>query len=117
MNIGECVTKADRLRPNDLSEQEKIAWCVELEAQLRHEFYPRYVNNTSVGEEAPAEVLPNRETVLSGSGPYEEMYVYYVAGKIDIACQETDTYAIDAALFREAMDSYRKDYHRNHIPK
>lgn len=115
--IGECIEKADRLRPNDISESEKIAWCWELEAQLKHEFYPRYVDNTSAGEEIPAEVLPSRETVLSGSGPYEGMYVHYLAGKIDLASQEMETYAIDAALFRESMDSFRKDYHRTHTPK
>lgn len=117
MTIGTCIAKVDLLRPNAISEGEKIAWCWELEAQLKHEFYPRYADNTSAGEETPAEVSPSRETVLSGSGPYEEMYVHYLAGKIDLASQETDAYGIDAALFREALDSFRKDYHRNHTPK
>lgn len=117
MTIGTCIAKADVLRPNAISEGEKIAWCWELEAQLRHEFYPRYVSDAAAEEGGPAEASPSRETVLSGSGPYEEMYVHYLAGKIDLAGQETDAYGIDAALFREALDSFRKDYHRNHTPR
>lgn len=45
------------------------------------------------------------------------MYVLYVACKIDLASQEVEAYAVDTALFRAAMDDFRKDYHRNHTPK
>ena len=101
MTAGECIVKADLLRPNAISEGEKVAWCLELERQLEHEFYPRYVQSTPPPEgEEGEETAPKptgRETVLSGSGPYEEMYVYYVASKVDLASQEMETYTVDAA--------------------
>ena len=121
MTVGECVVKADLLRPNAIGEGEKLGWCLELERQLEHEFYPRYVQPAPPEEEeGGAEAAPKpegRNTVLSGSGPYEEMYVLYVACKIDLASQEVEAYAVDTALFRAAMDDFRKDYHRNHTPK
>lgn len=130
MTAGECIVKADLLRPNAISEGEKLGWCLELEHQLQHEFYPRYVNEAR--QRDGSSVVPTvrtvpavlsdkeptgRETVLSGSGPYEEMYVYYVASKIDLASQETEAYAVDAAMLRAAMDDFRKDYHRSHTPR
>ena len=115
------IVKADLLRPNAISEGEKVAWCLELERQLEHEFYPRYVQSTPPPEgeegEETATKPTGRETVLSGSGPYEEMYVYYVASKVDLASQEMETYTVDAALLRAAMDDFRKDYHRTHVPR
>lgn len=120
MTAGECVVKADLLRPNAIGEGEKLGWCLELERQLEHEFYPRYVQTVPPEEESREETEPKpegRETVLSGSGPYEEMYVLYVACKIDLASQEVEAYAVDTALFRAAMDDFRKDYHRTHKPR
>lgn len=120
MTAGECIVKADLLRPNAISEGEKLSWCLELERQLEHEFYPRYIQPVppaEADEKEPAQKPAGRDTVLSGSGPYEAMYVYYVASKIDLASQETDAYAVDAAMLRAAMDDFRKDYHRSHTPK
>ena len=119
MTAGECIVKADLLRPNAIGEGEKLEWCLELEAQLKHEFYPRYVpeETEDAPEEDKEETPAGRNTVLSGSGPYEAMYVYYVACKIDLAGQEADAYAVDAAMLRAAMDDFRKDYHRTHVPR
>lgn len=116
MTAGECVARADLLRPNAVSEQEKLRWCRELEDQLCHEFYPRYAQPPAE-EEAPqgASQPFEEEEALSGSGPYEEMYVLHVMSKIDLANQETDAYNVDAALARAALDEYRKDYHRTHV--
>lgn len=115
MTAGECVARADLLRPNAVSEQEKLRWCQELEDQLNHEFYPRYVQPPAEEEAPQGASQPLEEEALSGSGPYEEMYVLHVMSKIDLANQETDAYNVDAALARAALDEYRKDYHRTHV--
>lgn len=120
MTVGDCIVRVDRLRPNAISEAEKMEWCLELERQLKHEFYPRYIQPTPPTPEEDEETEPEpegRETVLSGSGPYEAMYVYYVASKIDLASQEMELYTIDAALLRSSLMDYRKDYHRKHTHK
>lgn len=140
MTIGECIAQVDLLRPNAATEREKIAWCWELEAQLRHEFYPRYLpEEPNIPEEpefpvdpeegdAPAETEPepekpqedhgpSRATMLTGSGPYEGMYLFYLAAKIDLANQELEAYSLDITVGRQYLDEYRKDYHRTHTPR
>ena len=67
--------------------------------------------------ETPKTYQAIRDHVLSGSGPYEAMYVYYVAAKVDFAQQEMETYTLDNATYQEAMDDYRKDYNRTHTHK
>lgn len=111
MNIGQCVARVDTLRPNAISEGEKIRWAYELDSQLRREFYPRYA---PARRESPDTEEAGKNYILSASGPYEELYVYYVAGKVDLANQELELYTADAALYRSALDDFRKDYHRTH---
>lgn len=111
MNIGQCVARVDTLRPNAISEGEKIRWAYDLDAQLRREFYPRYA---PVGRASADTEEVGKNYILSASGPYEELYVFYVAGKVDLANQELELYNADTALFRSALDDFRKDYHRTH---
>lgn len=121
MTVGECVARADALRPNAVSEAEKVRWVCELERQLIHEFYPRYQpeekeetpeDGEPVKEETPAPL--GRESTLSGSGAFERMYTLYLMSQIDLAEQEMEAYSVDAALYQQAMDEFRKDWNRTH---
>lgn len=123
MTIGQCIAQADQLRANSVSEQEKIRWLFDLDMQLRHEFFPRYEREDQDGEEldrAPredADVETLRDYKLSVSGPYQELYVFYLASRVDFAMEEMETYSFDNAMFQQAMDDFRKDYNRTHMPK
>lgn len=115
MTAGACVAKADALRPNAVSEAEKVAWVLELEEQLKHEFYPRYQREEEEAPPCAGEEGTGRDTVLSGSGPFEGMYVRYLCAQIDLASQELELYQVDEPLYRAAMDEFRKDWNRTHI--
>ena len=42
MTVGECIRRADRLKPNAIDEQDKVEWLAAMDRQLEKEFYPRY---------------------------------------------------------------------------
>lgn len=109
MTLGECVRRADALRPNACDEQEKLRWVLEVEQALRRDFMLRY-------EEAPEawEGEPNSATLLAASGPYEGLYLYRLLAQMELADREWDSYNAYNTLANQALSAFKKAWHRTH---
>lgn len=62
-------------------------------------------------------VMTDPGTELLVSFPYDEMYIWWLASKIDWQNMEIDKYNNDRTLFNNAYDTYSDWYTRNHMPK
>ncbi len=111
MTLGECVRRADALRPNACTEQEKACWVLELEGELERDFFARYEGWT-----AP-EKAPGRTSPLLASGPFEELYVFRVLARLELADQAWDNYNVYNALANQLLGEFKKAWHRTHTPK
>lgn len=115
MTIDEVIERVDKWKPNVWDEETKGRIVLQLEAQLRTEFFSQY-------EEAPpanfAQDWPeNRDEELQASGAWEELYLYYLAGRIDFMNGEAEEYNNDMIRHNAAMDNFRRAYHRTHTPR
>lgn len=115
MTLGECVQRADSLRPNSFTETEKAAWVLETEGELAQSFFPRY-------EEAPAGTAAarwpeDRARALLASGPFEAFYLYALVARMELADQEWDSYNVHNAMANQLKSDYKKDWHRTHTLK
>ena len=107
MKLSEAMARADTLRLNTVSEEQKARWIWELEGQL--------------GE--MASILPRpcpwpeEDPLLLLTGPYEEVYQLYMAAKIDYYNQEMGLYANDRAVYESLLSEAKAWWRRGHRPE
>ncbi len=111
MTLGECLRRADALRPNAYSEDEKARWVLELEEELERDFFARYELR-----QVPEQV-PGRASTLLASGPFEELYVFRVLARLELADQVWDSYNVYNALSNQLLSEFKKAWHRTHARK
>lgn len=111
MTAYEAVKQADRMRPNDLTMEDKISFIYELEGRFAQ----------MMGKKAP--INPYEE----GSGeddyppllikaPYYEVYKLYAAAKIDFYNEEGNLYENDMAAANAVISEIQAKYRREHTP-
>ena len=105
MTTKEAVKRADALRMNTVSEEQKAVWVNDLDGQLAELF----------GVEPPANNWPE-DRVLLMPAPHEEIYQLYLICKIDYYNQEMKLYANDMATYNAALAEAQAWYRRTHRP-
>ena len=106
VKINEAIARADELRMNTISDEQKYTWVYELECSVCE----------MMGKEEPEKKFPEN-IGLSMPAAHEDIYVKYLCSKIDYYNGETDLYANDFAIYNEAMSEARAWYIRNHGAK
>lgn len=107
MTVREAMKRADALRMNTVSDEQKAAWVYDLDGQLAEMF----------GEEPTVNSWPEIDTELLMGAPHEEIYQLYLICKIDYYNQEMSLYANDLAVYDAALQEAQAWYRRAHRPK
>lgn len=107
MTIDAAIARANELRPNIISEKQKVAWVWELEGKLAE----------MLGTPPPdPDKMLTADASLAMPHPCDNVYELYLCAMIDFANQETALYANDMAVFNAAMNEARAWWRRNHCP-
>lgn len=106
MTVKEAMKRADALRMNTVSDEQKAAWVSDLDGQLAEMF----------GIEPPVNNWPEEDRVLLMPSPHEEIYQLYLICKIDYYNQEMNLYANDMAIYNAALAEAQAWYRRHHRP-
>ena len=107
MKMAQAIARADELRPNALSEEQKAAWLQELDGQLAE----------MMEVNAPENTWPEEDRELLMGPPHEELYPLYLVSKIDYYNQESALYANDMAMYSQALAEATAWWRRNHKPR
>lgn len=105
MTLWQAIAEADALRPNTWGGEQKAAWIEELEAQ--------FAENQQIRPKPHA--WPDDKELLMPS-PVDQVYVYWLAAKIDWANLDTEQYAVDMAMYNEAYKTAIAWWRRHNIP-
>lgn len=105
MRIKEAIAKADALRKNALTEEQKAEWLQQLELQLAE----------MLGKEPQAERWPADYELLMPA-PHDRIYVLYLVAQIDYYNQETALYANDMAIYNAAVSEALAWWRRSNCP-
>ena len=103
MTAKMAISRADALRPNTISEEQKAAWLNDLDGQLAEVF----------AIDAPEERWPADFPLLMPV-PHSEIYQLYLICKIDYYNQEFTLYANDLAVYNAALAEAQAWYRRHH---
>lgn len=106
MKVSEALSRADELRPNEFSDDIKIEWLKELDAEI-HEM---------MGTEYSDDVYADDE-VLAMPSPHDFFYVRYLCAMIDEANEESDLFADDMAVYNQERQDACAWWWRNHEPR
>ena len=117
MTIAALIAKVDRLKPNQITEADKIAWLSDCDT---------FIFKTIIQTHEPEETTPEMfagytsetddTTVLLAESPYDELYVYLLYFQIDQVNMELNKYNNDVMMYNNAMARYAAFYNRTHAP-
>ena len=112
MNIRQAIDKADGLKPNQFTEDEKLRWLNDLDAQIHEEIIETH-DGWDGSKFAPHESM---EDELIAPFPYEELYVSYLKMKYDEENGDVARYNNSMSTFDAHYQNYAKSYNKKHMP-
>lgn len=116
MTIRQAIDLIDGQKPNQYSPEDKVRWLSDLDYQifmdviLQHHPLPRKCD--AFKPYTPDDM----DRALIVTEPYTELYVAYIAMKIDEANGETARYNVSATMFNSYYENFTKFYNRHHRP-
>lgn len=121
MTIDKVIEMVDGRKPNVFTDEMKAQWLMELDGAiftevLRGRTAPALPGEEEELREPPRAYPEDAQVPLLVTAPYDNLYGLYVEAMIDRYNQETMLYNSSAILFDQAMDAFRKQYHRTHEP-
>ena len=116
MTIQNVIDRVDRLRPNYMDRDLKVAYLQDLDQMVYNEVLLKHKHEAA--EEVPPDYSGDRtgETKLLVPEPYTEMYIHWLCAKIDLMNQEIDKYNNDTALFQTAYGTMCDWWNRTKMP-
>lgn len=117
-SINEVIERVSRARPDALDDDTKAAWLIELDGKLYRDVIARH--ELADGEESPeppASYPEDGDKPLLAQAPHDKLYDLYLMAQFDFYNREDANYNNSVLSFNTALDEYKKDYHRTHVPK
>lgn len=114
MTIQQAIDTADRMRPNQYAQSDKVAWLSGLDGMVKAEIVD--------GREGAGDVTfsgygegTDGKTVLLIPEPYAEAYLHYLFSKIDFSNAEYGRYNNDMTMFNTLYSAFAGWYNRKHM--
>lgn len=115
MTVQNAVQKADRLRPNAFSAEEKYAWLSEIDGRIKEEIYDLHEGFDDIGSCLYSD--QNKTADLYAPEPYSEMYVHWLFMKMDYINGEIDRFNNDAMMHNSTYLAFANHINRTCPPK
>lgn len=110
MTVTDIVTKADSIRPNTLTLNQKRDWLYALEMKIREfilMYEPAEADDLFLREENALLILPDEAA---------DMYVFYLLSMICLAVCDIAMYNNYTAMFNQLYSDWQKKHRRENIP-
>lgn len=108
MTVAEVIARADGLRPNSLDDMEKMRYVAGLERRLMRE-----LGMTPDLPDPPG----CADAQLTADGGYEDIYIFYLCARIDLAHREYEGWNGMTVLFNALMEDFKKQKLRDKAPQ
>lgn len=115
MTLMEAMHRADALKPNSYSNEEKIKWLSILDGLIKTKLIDTHEGGEKVafdGYEADTPLT----TELLVPAPYDDLYVYWLTMHIDLTNGEYARYNNSAMVYNNAYLDFANYYNRTHMP-
>lgn len=116
MTIIEAINAVDELKPNTLSQMEKVRFLSMLDGKIKLEIIDTHEGGEGVNF-VPYDDITPLTTVLLAPYPWDDLYIKYLEAQIDYYSGDTDRYNNSVAVYNEAYEAFSNWYNRNHMPR
>lgn len=116
MNINEVLSRADQMKPNMMSRQEKIGYLEELDQKIYHELVLTHWHRREDENEPVYDIDTDEGTDLLLPERFKMVYVYWVMSKIDQLNQEEEKENNDRMRFENEYEYMSDWWTRTHRP-
>lgn len=115
MKLKELIEKINQLKLNEYDEDQLTEWVTELENYVIVNIFNRAEGMDY--EQVRYRYEEDGETELMVPDPFSEVYLHYLASKIDYWQQEIESYNNSVLLYNAAYQAFADYMRRNHKPK
>ena len=114
MKILEAIREAEKLRASDIDEQTMIRWLSRHDGQVWRDVIRQYVggNATPLPEYTAETDIETQELLIPE--PWDELYPFFLAMRIDLAQEEMELYTADGNVYGTLYQQWLNDYTRTH---
>lgn len=114
MTVKEVVDRADRLRPNDVSAEEKLRWVADIESRIYEDIFLTHEHEGLTFTDIAA-IKSDTGAELFLKTPYESIYILFLCSLIDFCHGEYDRFLNDTAVFEEEYGKFCRYWNAKHI--
>lgn len=117
MTISEAIDLLDVLKANKYTDEQKRRWLTELDGQIFKEIVQTHEADAAMPETFDGYDMdtPGTQELLVPS-PYSDIYMHFLAMKVDLYNAEIINFNNNQQLFNLAYDTYAQAYNRTHMP-
>ena len=116
MTIIEAINKIDSLKPNNYTQENKIAWLSTLDGIIKTEIIDTHEGSESVSFNG-YDVDTALDTVLLVPHPHDDIYLKWLEAQIDYTNGETARYDNSMTMYNTAYSAFWRHYNRTHMHK
>lgn len=115
MTIEEAIQTIDRLKPNQYDHEQKAKWLSKLDGMIYREVLLTHVGCHIKCFKGYDSADPDTELLVPS--PYDDnVYINFLASKIDQENGETPKYNQSIALYNNGYKAFCDWYNRTHLP-
>lgn len=114
MTANEAIAIVDKLRPNQIEKDIKIAWIKQIEKTIYNEIYITHDNGEIPFTDFDSETFADDK--LFADIPYDKLYTDYLCAMIDYSNAEYERYNNDLSSFTSKYGDFEDFYNRQHMP-
>ena len=115
MTVQEAIARADSLRDNRMSMDEKIRLLSTLDGRIKQEVIDTHEGGNNETFKPYDENDMGRDLLVFA--PYDDLYVRYLDMHILLGMGEYDKYNAAAVVYDQAMQAFRAHYNATHMPR
>ncbi len=112
MKISEALSQFDIYNGESTESNLKLMWLDRIESTI----YKEIVSNYEGAPQAPASCFDGERELLA-TGPYSDLYIFYMAMQSDLLARDSVSYLNNANAFSNAYSSFADEYNRTHKHK
>lgn len=115
MTVGEAISGIDRLKHNDFSREDKLAWLSNLDWKVKRQIIDTHEGGNQVCFRGyDADTFPEKRLLVPP--PYDEIYLRWLEAQIDYHNGDMKRYNNAIALYNTAFAAFANFYNRTHMP-
>lgn len=116
MTIIEAINRIDKLKPNAVTQVEKVKWLSTLDGIIKREIIDTHEGAEAVifgGYDENTDV----QTELIVKAPYDDLYIRWLDVQLDYVNGEYVRYNNGVQAYNDAYTAFERFYNRTHMPR